>query len=84
MASYSVADAKHRLPALLSAVERGERVTITRYGKPIAELRPVAGSAKQVTAASIDWIEQQLLGLPPADTDSVAQLRLLRDEDDRG
>lgn len=79
MSSYSVADAKNNLPALLSASERGEHVTITRYGRPVAELRPVAGGPKRVTAASIDWLEAQLAGLPPASEDSVAQMDALRD-----
>lgn len=78
MASYSVADAKNRLPSLLSASERGEQVTITRYGKPIAELRPVTDGPRRVTAGSIDWIEQQLADLPPPREDSVAQLDALR------
>lgn len=33
-------EAKTNLPALLRAVERGERVVITRSGKPIADLTP--------------------------------------------
>lgn len=31
-------EAKNRLAALLDAVERGEEVTITRRGKPVAKL----------------------------------------------
>ena len=42
MASYTVAEAKNRLPSLLKAAERGERVTITRHGKPVGELRAIA------------------------------------------
>ena len=33
-------EAKTNLPALLRAVEQGERVVITRSGKPIADLTP--------------------------------------------
>ena len=33
-------EAKTTLPSLLRAVERGERVTITKSGKPVAELVP--------------------------------------------
>jgi prevent-host-death family protein len=35
-------EAKTHLPDLLKRVARGERITITRRGKPVAELRPVA------------------------------------------
>jgi prevent-host-death family protein len=34
----SVAEAKNKLTQLLQAVEKGERVTICRHGKPIADL----------------------------------------------
>lgn len=34
-------EAKTHLPELLERVRRGERITITKRGKPIAELRPV-------------------------------------------
>jgi len=36
----SAEDAKDALPRLLDAVERGERVVITRHGIPVAELVP--------------------------------------------
>lgn len=80
MTRYSIADAKNRLPSLVSASERGERVTITRYGKPVAELRPVADGGRRVSAASLDWLERQLAGLPPPGEVSVAQLDALRGE----
>jgi prevent-host-death family protein len=37
---YSVGDAKNLLPKLIRAVEAGEQVTITRHGKPVAQLTP--------------------------------------------
>lgn len=36
--------AKTHLPALLERVARGESITITRRGKPVAELRPIGTS----------------------------------------
>ena len=36
----AVHEAKTRLTELLRAVEAGERVVITRHGKPVAELGP--------------------------------------------
>ena len=35
-------DAKTHLPKLLERVQRGERFVITKHGKPVAELGPVA------------------------------------------
>jgi prevent-host-death family protein len=36
----SIADAKNRLPELIRAFEEGEKVIITRHGKPVAQLAP--------------------------------------------
>ena len=38
----NVSEAKTNLSRLLAQVERGERAIITRAGKPIATLRPIA------------------------------------------
>jgi prevent-host-death family protein len=34
----SVSEARATLPAVLDAVERGEEITVTRHGKPVAVL----------------------------------------------
>jgi prevent-host-death family protein len=36
----SISTTKNRLPELIRAVEQGEEVVITRYGKPVAQLSP--------------------------------------------
>jgi len=38
-------EAKNRLGALLDAAERGEVITITRHGRPVARLVPAADPA---------------------------------------
>jgi antitoxin (DNA-binding transcriptional repressor) of toxin-antitoxin stability system len=43
-------EAKTRLTELVAAVEKGERVVITRHGKPAAEL-----VAPQTRKSGIDW-----------------------------
>lgn len=40
MKHVSVKEAKDTLPALIRAVEDGERVTITRNGKPVVDVIP--------------------------------------------
>jgi prevent-host-death family protein len=40
MSTYSVAEAKERLPSLIDEVIEGKPVVIMRDGKPVAELRP--------------------------------------------
>lgn len=43
--NVSVAEARNKLTQLLQEVERGERVTICRHGKPVADL--VAADSRQ-------------------------------------
>ena len=40
MATYGVAEAKNNFTHLLDRVQNGEKITITRHGKPIAEMNP--------------------------------------------
>ena len=40
MTTVSIKDAKNRLPEVVRLAERGECVTITRNGKPVADLVP--------------------------------------------
>jgi prevent-host-death family protein len=40
VATYSVAEAKNRLPSLIDKALAGEEVIITRRGKPVVEVRP--------------------------------------------
>jgi prevent-host-death family protein len=47
MREVGVYDAKARLTKLLAEVERGEAITITRHGRPVARLVPVETSDTQ-------------------------------------
>lgn len=40
MKHFSIKEAKDRLPALVRAVEAGERVVITRNGRPVVDVVP--------------------------------------------
>ena len=44
----SIADAKNRLPELIRAVEGGEKIVITRHGKPVAQLAPPPAERRPV------------------------------------
>lgn len=48
--------AKTHLAELLDQVERGEEITITRHGRPIARLTPVQPRDDAATRAAIDGI----------------------------
>ena len=41
MSEIGAFDAKNRLSELLTRAERGEEITITRRGKPVAKLGPI-------------------------------------------
>lgn len=44
----SIAEAKNRLPELVRAVENGEKVVITRHGKPVAQISAPPAERRQV------------------------------------
>jgi prevent-host-death family protein len=55
MASMTVSEARAALPDLLSRVEEGEEVTITRHGRPVAVLvRPDALRSRRASAVLDD------------------------------
>jgi antitoxin (DNA-binding transcriptional repressor) of toxin-antitoxin stability system len=78
--TVSVAEAKDRLSALLNAAEAGETVTITRHGRPVAELKAIAGKPRS-RAEWIDWITAQTAHIPPSGTTGGELIRAMRDED---
>jgi len=51
MKRIGVYEAKTQLPRLLDEVERGETITITRHGRPVARLVPVEGRRRSVDEA---------------------------------
>jgi prevent-host-death family protein len=53
-------EAKNKLSALLDLVERGEEVTITRHGKPVARLVPPRGRpSREEARAAAERIRQR-------------------------
>ena len=46
-------EAKTHLPELLKRVEAGERITITRHGRAIAQLVPVPGSRERTADEAV-------------------------------
>ncbi len=57
MKTVGVYEAKTHLASLLNEVERGECITITRHGKAIARLGPIAGETHSRSAAIEDLRE---------------------------
>ncbi len=79
MTAIGVYDAKTQLPKLLDRVSRGERFTITKHGRPVAELIPAGAAAapdvKQVIQQMQEWQEREGPTLGPGLT-----IRELREE----
>jgi prevent-host-death family protein len=52
--SVGAYEAKTRLSDLLDRVEAGARITITRHGRPVAQLAPVPGAAESTVSEAVD------------------------------
>ncbi len=56
MTEVGAYEAKTHLSELLDRVEAGERITITRHGKPVAALTPVLGAPDRTVDEAIDGL----------------------------
>jgi prevent-host-death family protein len=80
MSTYSVAEAKSSLPALINRAMAGEEVIITRHGKPVVELRPTPAACPTPPAGSHEWFFSGRLKPKGAAPTSVELLNLIYDE----
>lgn len=78
MERVSLADAKSHLSELVDRVEAGSSIEITRRGKPVARLSPVAGPRRRVDAAALRSL---VASMPTQDRDGVDVVRSMRDDD---
>ena len=58
MDSVGSYEAKTRLPELLRRVARGEHITITRYGAPVARLVPASPAGQVDASRAVDEIKR--------------------------
>jgi len=84
MASYGVAEAKNNFTHLLDRVQEGESITITRHGKPIAELRATPNETKPKLTAEerqAKWAEFMARPTrePPPGLSGAEIIRKMRD-----
>jgi prevent-host-death family protein len=77
MKSISATEAKARFAALLSDVERGETVEITRHGKTIARITPEIDARKDEVRRAIDEMKQLRASLPKTGitVDDILEMR---------
>ena len=71
MTAYSVAEAKNTLPRLLDKAIEGEKVIITRHGKPVAEIRSLPTLTLEERKARLLEIANRRLSRPPLGMTSV-------------
>lgn len=64
MDEVGILEARNTLSALIERVERGEEVTITRHGKPVAKLvsTDTDETRKARARAAIEWIRANRSG----------------------
>ena len=82
MADYSVADAKNALPRLIDRALLGEEVVITRRGKAVVELKPIARRVAAPTA-TYAWLQSRRRARRGVGLTSVEILDQLYGPDDR-
>jgi prevent-host-death family protein len=82
MSRYSVAEAKNTLPSLLDKAMAGEEVVITRHGKPIAEIKPMAAQPARSRGDSYARLIAARKEGPSINITSVELLNALYDERD--
>ena len=80
MATYGVAEAKNNFPHLLDRAESGEQITITRHGKPVAELRSLPTLTPEQRKARMLEIAERRLSRPPLGMTSVELINSMYDE----
>jgi prevent-host-death family protein len=81
MTAYSVADAKNRLPKLIDQALQGEEIVITRRGKPVVEIRPVAARPSP-PGGTHAWLRARTRARPGVGLTSVEILDLLNERDE--
>jgi prevent-host-death family protein len=82
MTTYSVAESKNNLSKLIDLVLRGEKVTITRHGAPVVEMRPAQAMKPPVTAEDLAELRaaRERLGITLSE-DSGTLISRMRDEE---
>lgn len=84
MASYSVAEAKNRFSALINAAERGERVEITRYGRPVVVMvsKDQAPAEPKLTSwDSIQRVRDAIAHIKIKGAEHISLVEEMREED---
>jgi prevent-host-death family protein len=58
MRTIGITEAGNQLAELLSAAENGEEIMITKHGKPVAKLVPVAEFDRAKAREAAEWLKR--------------------------
>lgn len=83
MSMHSLVEAKTRLSDLIDRAQQGEAVVITRHGKPVAELRPLAPPGRAITLADLEWLVQHRVPRRNPAEAAGSLVSRMRDEEER-
>ena len=75
MREIQASEAKTHLPKLLSDVERGETVVITRHGRAIARIVPEIGNRRAELARLLDEMKAAGRGVGKITTEEILSAR---------
>lgn len=75
MTTVDLVDAKARLSELVDQVEAGDTIDITRHGKAIARLTPVAKPRKRIDASLLHALTSTISPGPQSSVDLVRSMR---------
>ncbi len=77
MKSVNVAEAKAHLSAILTRIERGDEVVITRRGEPVARLSAIRRPRQPIDFAALDALRARQ---KTAKASTVRLIRKMREE----
>ena len=80
MGDVSIAQAKAHLSALVERVERGESVTLTKRGRPVARIVPF-GAPPLKPKMDMAKLDRLRASTPPVSESIVSVIRRMRDGD---
>lgn len=75
MSVVTVAEAKTHLSELVERAAKGETVCVTRRGRPVAKIAPLAEPKKPVDVALLREITKGTAGQPEAAGEFIRRLR---------
>ena len=79
MRTVSVREARQNIGSLLDMVTAGEKVIITRYGKPIAKLTVIEANDTKISFPDRTQFRKQISGSKKSSAELIRELR-----DERG